>query len=329
MKRYTWGIMGLGKIAATFAAALSSLDNTAIVCASRSEKKAKEFAERFSALRYYGSYEQMCHDSEIDIIYVATPMSCHYEDVKLCLTNGKNVLCEKSAAINAAQWRELCNMAAERGLFLMEAMWMKFLPAFRKALEWVKAGRIGKVYEIRAAFCVKNEYDGKDRLFLKELGGGSLLDLGVYPLTFACEFLGYSPTEIKSEMSFGVSRVDFDERIELIYNDGVNAQIRSSFDFTLSNSALILGGSGFIRFDPWFFCSRGVTLISGDTREDFREEFPCNGYEFEIMEAHCCLERGALQSKINPHSDTEAVLKIMDEVRKAHGFIYDGEPFEE
>lgn len=318
MKTYTFGIMGLGKIAEAFASAVNATENTALVCASRTVEKAKSFAEKYSAKRYYGSYKQLAYDTEVDIIYIATPMSCHYEDVKLCLEGGRNVICEKSVTMNAEQWKELTAEAKDKGLFLMEAMWMKCLPAFRKAKDWIAQGKIGKPVYVKAdlnSLCVD---DGKDRLYRKDLGGGSLLDLGVYVLTLACDILGYKPDEIHSAMRISETGVDFMNAMLLKYKDGSFADLTSAFDFLMENRAYIVGTSGKIIFEPWFHCTQFATLYDAKSNqvERFDGSFICNGYEYEVMEAVRCLESGKLESVLVPQSETLAVMEIMDEIRK-------------
>lgn len=215
MKKTTnWGIMATGKIAHTFAKAVNFTEGAKLyACASRNAEKATEFAAQYGAEKSYGSYEELVADKDIDVIYIATPMSCHYENVKLCFEHGKNVLCEKSITINSVQLRELIGIAKEKKLFFMEAMWTKCLPAFRKAKEWVDEGRIGTIKAIRADFSNAVEFNPEDRLFRPELGGGALLDLSVYPLSFITSFLGFEPKEIHSAVNIDRLGVDMDEAV--------------------------------------------------------------------------------------------------------------------
>ncbi len=330
MKKITWGILGLGKIACKFAEAVNSIENAEFICASRNEDKAKSFSEKYGAVKYHSGYLDLVKDSDVDIVYIATPMSCHYDDIRLCLENGKNVMCEKAVTINALQWKELMALASDKDLFLMEAMWMKFLPAFLKAKEWVTSGKIGDVKAIKADFCCLNKYDESDRLYKKSLGGGALLDLGVYVITFACEFLGYSYDEIISGMKFGQSGVDFDDAIILKYKNGAFADLSASFDMQLDNQAFIIGSKGRITFGPWFLCSQNVKLYDDMTNliEDFDGKFDCNGFEYEILEAMSCVGNGMKESKINPQSATLNVMQIMDEIRRQNGLVYEGFAYE-
>lgn len=331
MKTVTWGILGLGKIAEKFAAAVNSLENTALVCASRTEEKAAAFAARHHAKRYYGSYQQLVEDAEVDIIYVATPMLCHYEDVKLCLLHGKNVLCEKSVTVNARQWSELSALAKSRGLFLMEAMWTKCLPSYRTVKAWLAQGKIGKPRVVHAQFNNLCPYDETDRLYKLSLGGGSLLDIGVYVLTFACDLLGYAPAHMESGMQRLPDGVDVFDTMLLRYPDGAIAALTATFSFSSENMAYILGERGSIQIGPWFHQAEHAALLdaSGQVQERFDTPFSCNGYEYEILEAQRCLAAGLTESPLVPHGETLAIMQHMDTIRRQHGLIFPDTPYEE
>lgn len=322
-----WGIMATGKIAHTFAKAVNYVPDAKLyACASRTEEKAGEFASLYGTEKFYGSYEQLAADPNVDIIYVASPMSCHYENVKLCFEHGKNVLCEKSITLNISQLEELISIAREKNLFFMEAMWMKCLPAFLKAREWFEAGKIGEIKAIRADFSNPVEFDPGDRLFRPELGGGALLDLGVYPITLITAFLGFEPTEIKSSANIGGLGVDMDEAVIMQYKNAY-ASFVAGFDIENENRAVIVGNKGRIAFDPWFFCSDTVRLYdeNGKLVEESVTPHLCNGYEYEIMEAQKCMAEGIPESRLNPLSDTRAIMQIMDSLRKSWNFSYEGE----
>ncbi len=239
-KTVNWGIMATGKIARTFAKAVKFAEGANLyACASRSAEKAAEFGKLYGAEKSYGSYEELAADHNVDIVYVASPMSCHYENVKLCFEHGKNVLCEKSITMNTAQLEELIAEAREKNLFFMEAMWMKFLPSFLKAREWFSQGRIGQIKAIRADFSNPVEYDPNDRLFRADLGGGALLDLGVYPLTLTSSFLGCEPERILSEVNVSHG-VDMNEAVILKYEncDLTSKTIKSDKQNTKSNTEM-------------------------------------------------------------------------------------------
>ena len=327
MDKIRWGIMATGRIAATFADAVNYVEDAELyACASRDEDRAKAFAEKFGVKKYYGDYGMLADDENVDVIYIASPMAQHYEQAKMCLLKGKNVLCEKTITLNGSQLAELIDIAEKQNVFFMEAMWMKFLPAFLKAKEWVKDGRIGIPKMIKCDFSNLCPFNAEDRLFKSSLGGGCLLDLGVYPITLACEFLGYEPADIISNAYIGKSGVDFDASIILKYDDSF-AHLTAGFDIECQNPAFVIGDKGRIRFGNWFFCTDEVMLYDDDGHllEHFKKPHLKNGYEFEIMEVHECLKQGKKQSDINSLYHTTATMKIMDECRKQWGLRFDGE----
>ncbi len=325
MKKATnWGIMAAGKIAHTFAKAICYTEGARLyACASRSAERAAEFGALYGAEKCYGSYEELAADENIDVIYIATPMSCHYENVKLCFEHGKNVLCEKSVTLNGSQLRELIEIAREKKLFFMEAMWTKCLPAFRKAKKWVEEGRIGRIKAIRADFSNSVDFDENDRLFRPELGGGALLDLSVYPLSFVTSFLGFEPVKIHSAVNIDKLGVDMDEAVIMQYENAY-ASFVSGFDIDNENRAVIVGTEGKIAFNPWFFCTDTVRLYDRNNGlvEESVTPHLCNGYEFEVEEVQRCLADGLTESRLNPLSDTLAIMDIMDSLRREWGFSY-------
>lgn len=323
-KKTNWGILATGKIAHTFAKAVNSVPDAKLyACASRNAQKAEEFGSLYGVEKSYGSYEELAADPNVDIVYVASPMSCHYENVKLCFEHNKNVLCEKSITLNSAQLEELISIAREKQLFFMEAMWMKCLPAFLKAKEWVSDGKIGEIKAIRADFSNPVEFDPNDRLFRPELGGGALLDLGVYPISFVTAFLGFEPEKMMSSANIGGLGVDMDEAVIMKYKNAY-ASLVSGFDIENENRAVIVGTEGRIAFDPWFFCTDTVRLYdkNGRLKEESVTPHLCNGYEYEITEAQKCIAEGRKESVLNPISDTAGVMKLMDRLRKDWNFHY-------
>lgn len=327
MDKIKWGIIGTGRIAVLFAEALAgTADAELYAVASRTKDKAEDFAAKYGFEKAYGSYRELAEDGGVDIVYIATPMSSHYGDAKLCLENGKNVLCEKTLTLNTSQSEEIISLAKERGLFFMEAMWMKFRPTFLKALEWVRSGAIGKLQYVKADFCNFMPYNPEDRTFRADCGGGALLDLGVYPITFAAHFLGYEPKEIVSAAHIGVEGVDMSNTVLLKY-DGCFASLNSSFEVQCRNKALISGEKGSIIIGDWFHCSSEAELfdIYGNSLERSVIPVDVNGYEYEIYESHRCLREGLLESELCTHAETLAVMRIMDECRRQWGMTYEGE----
>ena len=324
MKKYRWGVIGTGRIARTFSEALQGCEDAVLYAvASRTAEKAAAFAAEYGFEKSYGSYVELAEDSNVDVVYIATPMSSHYGDAMLCIENGRNVLCEKSVALNGRQLDEMLDAAKANDVFFMEAMWMKCRPTYLKALEWLNDGRIGKARYVKADFCNLAEYDRNDRLFAPECGGGALLDLAVYPLTLVVDFLGREPGEIISSAHIGKDGVDFSNSLMLKYPDSF-ATINSGFEIPNTNNAVISGDDGLIIFGNWFFCSSEITLYDRFGKEVKRSVIPneINGYEYEIREVHRCLGNGLKESTLVPHSSTKTVMKIMDKCRNDWGMYY-------
>ena len=326
MNKYKWGVIGTGKIAHTFATTLMNCENAELCAsASRTEEKAKRFAEEFGFLKYYGSYREFAEKSDAEIVYIATPMASHFDDAWLCLENGKNVLCEKSLALNTAQTEKLIAFAKEKGLFFMEAMWMKCRPVYRKMKEWIASGLIGDIEYIKADFSNFIPYDENDRLFRADCGGGCLLDLGIYPITLTHDLLGV-PDDITSSAHI-MHGIDMSNSILFRYKNGAFSSMDNGFEIQLRNNAIISGTKGFITLGNWFHCTEEGILFdrNGKEIERFVRKDDINGYEYEIAELHSCLDVGLKESPLVPHSDTIAVMKLMDECRAQWGMKYPNE----
>lgn len=326
MKKYKWGVIGTGKIAHTFATALRHCENAELCAvASRTDEKAKKFAEEFGFEEYYGSYKEFAEKSDAEIVYIATPMASHFSNAWLCLENGKNVLCEKSLTLNAAQTEKLLAFAREKGLFFMEAMWMKCRPVYRKMKEWIAAGMIGDIKYIKADFSNFIPYDRNDRLFRADCGGGCLLDLGIYPITLTHDLLGM-PDEIISSahMMYGI---DMSNTILFRYKDDVFSSMDNGFEIQLRNNAIISGTKGFITLGNWFHCTDEGILFdrNGIEVERFVRQDDINGYEYEVEEVHRCLKLGLRESPLIPHSDTIDVMKLLDQCRAQWGMTFPDE----
>ena len=323
MNKIKWGIIGTGKIAHKFAEALRGTEDAELyAAASRTLAKAQDFAEKFGFEKAYGSYSELAEDSSVDAVYIATPMSSHYGDAMLCIKNGRNVLCEKSLALNTGQTEEIINAAREKGVFFMEAMWMKCRPVFLKVLGWINSGKIGEPKFIKADFSNYIPYNKDDRLFRPDCGGGALLDLGVYPLTLADAVFG-APDEIISSAQLS-GGVDVNNTILLKYSDGRFVSADNGFQLQLSNNALISGTEGFITMGNWFHCTSEATLFNSEAKivEKFLCEPEINGYEYEIREVHRCLLEGLTESPLVPHAETVRVMKLMDECRRQWGMVF-------
>jgi predicted dehydrogenase len=233
----------------------------------------------------------------------------------MCFEHNKNVLCEKSLTVKASETAELIEIARKKKLFFMEAMWMKCNPYFRKALEWYKAGRIGDIKTIRVDISKAQKYDPTNRFFAKELGGGTLLDLGVYSVSFLTSFLGYDYKELFVRTYMGETDVDRDEIIVFDYGNAYTSSV-VGFDIEDDNRGVIVGTEGRLVTEPDFWYGDSVKLFdkNGDFVEEFKKPHLCNGYEYEVMEAQECLAAGLLESRIIPLSETLRIMEIMDEI---------------
>ena len=321
------GVLGTGSIVKSIVATLVRMEKAELYAiASRTLEKAEKFAKEYGFTNAYGSYEEMLLDPEVDIVYVATPVAEHYRCVKMCLEAGKNVLCEKSLTVNSAQAEELVNMAREKNLFFMEAAWSKCQPVFLKIKEWISSGLLGEIQSVEARFYTLAG-EGH-RLYKKELAGGALLDLGFYPIMYACTFMGHEPKQIISHMAIGEKNVDYLDSVILEYEGGKFAHLSSGLGSEKSISAYILGTKGRILLqDEFFFQATKATAYDFDNHvlATFEGPFLKNGYEFEAMEAMECLRTGKKESEKVPLNETIAIMKILDACRENAGFKYDFE----
>jgi len=318
-----WGIIGAGSIAAAFSEALAALPNAErLAVGSRSGPTAEAFAEANGFSRSYASYGGLAADPDVDIVYVATPHTMHYEHTLLCLQAGKHVLCEKPFAINARESAHLIEIARQRGLFLMEAMWVRYLPAMTKVREWLKADLIGEARIVKADYGICIDWDPKHRLFDPELGGGALLDLGVYPISFASMVYGEQPEQIFSTARIGETGVDEQFSLLFSYPGGKSAVINSGTRLKTPHEAYILGTKGSIRI-PVFPSGRRAELVVNDKIVDvFEDSSEGRGSRYEAEEAVRCLRSGRTESAVMPLDETLGVMRTMDRIRREWGVTY-------
>ena len=323
-KTYNWGIIGPGKIARKFATAIQSLPNARFLAvASRDYNRAKEFSAQFDVERSYGSYQELVNDPDIDIIYIATPHSEHYDNAMLCLNNGKNVLCEKAFTSNAMQLEQLIVTARSKKLFLMEAIWTRFLPTIEKMLELIKSGVIGEIRMLHADFGFPAPYDKNSRIFNPQLAGGSLLDIGIYPLFLSLLVLG-EPKEIKALAYIGETGVDESMGMNLLYENGAIAVLSSTVRVKTTTRADIFGTKGNIGIKPRWMSQSSLEInpIEG-LSEEFHFQNRSNGIDYEIEEAMKCLDSGLKESPRLSLDFSLSLMKIMDEIRKQTGVYYE------
>lgn len=323
MKQYTWGIIGPGKIAAKFAAALPLAGNARLqAVASRDLTRARSFAATHNAAQSYDSYEQLAADPGIDVIYIATPHGFHAEHALLCLNHGKAVLCEKPMALNAAQVTEMIAASRHHNAFLMEAMWSRFLPLIRETTALIAAGKIGTVKYIRADFGFLAPFQPTGRLYDLRLGGGSLLDIGIYPL-FLCLHLFGKPDQIRAAGHLAPSGADETCHALLTYNDGRSAVISSTLACQTALTAEIAGTEGSIRIPtPWYKNDRLTWNRTGQPEKTIQLEPMVNGFEYQIREVTRCLEAGLIESPAMSHAFSLTMSQTMDVIRQQIGVRY-------
>lgn len=326
MKSINWGIMSTGTIARKFAATIAQLADTGkvVTVASRSPETAAAFAAEHGVPRAYGDYGELVRDADIDAVYVATPHSHHYENARLCLEHGKHVLCEKSFTVNAAQTAALIALARAKGLFIMEAFWTKFLPAYGLLAAELAAGAIGEVTHFRAQYGFAPTGARYARKFDPALAGGALLDIGVYALGVAAMVLWYRPAALYSRAVMGEYGTDKFDSMMLEYESGATAHLVTTIGSVIPTEAAIFGTAGRIVL-PEFTALQEFTVISGGGERTVKAPFEANGFEYQIRETERCLRAGLTESPVMTHEQTLAVMGLMDTARAQWGLRFPGE----
>ena len=317
-----WGFLGAGGIAASMAADLPHGANMLYAVAARDPRRAAGFAERFGASRSYGSYRTLVEDPEVDLVYIATTHPFHREQALMAIDAGKPVLIEKPLALNAAHAREVLTAACDKGVFAMEALWMRANPLILRAREMVADGVIGDVVAVHADFSIGLGFDAGHRLYDLANGGGALLDLGVYPMHFAWLFLGRPDTQ-QVLGALSPTGSDATVAIQWGYASGATAQLRCATTARTPGRATIAGTAGSITAEPWFLNPARliVTTSEGESRVDGEQ----TAYGPQIEEVERCLRGGLLESPLAPHADTIAILELIDRARADLGVLYPNE----
>ncbi len=328
MDEIKWGIVGTGWIATRFVDDLRLLpDHRVVAVGSRRSETAQEFAAREDVPHAYGSYEEVCADSEVEVVYVATPHPFHAHDALLALDAGKHVLCEKPFTINADEAAEVIATARAESLFCMEAMWTRFAPHMRRIRELLDAGALG---DIRTVIADHGQRflppDFTSRLYAPELGGGALLDLGIYPLSFASYVLG-RPEKVTAAGDLTETGVDAQTSVVLQYEGGSHAVLTTTLGAETPTLASITGTEGRIEIDPVWYQPSSFTFrpVSGDP-ERFAEPPTGNGLRYQADEVGRCLRDGLTESPIMPLEETLSIMTTMDEIRRQIGVSYPFEP---
>lgn len=318
-----WGILGPGSIAHKFATGLQSLTDAKLVAVgSRSIETANAFADTYNAPRRHVGYEALVNDPEVDAIYVATPHSFHQEHTELCLRAGKAVLCEKPFAINRSQAESMVATARSTGVFLMEAMWTRFLPLLLRVRELIAAGEIGELRMLWSDFGFRTSVNPQSRLFDPKLGGGGLLDVGIYPVSLASLLLG-QPNRIATMADLGETGVDEQAGILLGYPGAQMAILATAVRTSTPMETTIMGSQGQIRIHSPSWCPTKMTLTNvKGTSEVIEVPFVGNGYNYEAAEVGRCLRLGLKESPSMTLDETLAVMGTLDAIRAEWGLRY-------
>ncbi len=329
---FRWGLIGPGRIAGQFATALKVVEDSCLhAVVGRNRPKTEKFCRDYSVPVFDGSHHALLEDPMIDAVYIATPHRYHYEFTRACLLAGKPVLCEKPITVNASEARELFELSQSSRVFLMEAMWTRFLPIYEVVKKWLVDGEIGKVSSISSSFGFKLPRNPRDRMLNHELAGGALLDMGVYNLAMSQWVFGEQPVGHSIDGLIGETGVD--EHIETVlkYSDGRYSRFLNSMTTSLDNELMIHGTDGKIRVHPMFWSATRATLIRGSKRNgqpdsfSVKREFRATGLEYEIEAAQQCIRGGFTECPTMPHGNTLDTMKLMDLLRRDIGLTYDFE----
>lgn len=310
-KKIKWGIIGLGDIAHKFAEGLSFVDNAVLIgVASSSKQRAKEFALQHSAKFAFAGYEQLAASQEVDVVYIASYTSMHYEHAMLCLENGKHVLCEKPLTTSVAQSKELFELARSKNLFFMEALWTRFMPSVYFLEEITRKKTFGNIKHVDISFGVELQYDPENRFFNPELGGGALYDIGIYPI-FLNQLLLGTPDESTAKVAYSDTGVDVDCLIENRYADAISI-LKCSFTKQLPNHAYIIYENAEVMVKPMWHCPTEVEIIKGGNIERVPLEWIGNGYNYEAELVTDTLLKGETIQHIMPDSFTISLIKQIE-----------------
>ena len=316
------GIIGAGWIARKMVKALAPLDEVEVyTVGSRSYEKAAAFAQEHAIPMAYGSYEELVCDPLVDLVYIATPHSHHYEHAMLALNHGKHVLVEKAFTANAAQASTLIATARAKGLFITEAIWTRYMPLSHKVREIMESGVIGEPRVLTATLCYMMEF--KERIVRADLCGGALLDLGVYALNFARMYFGTDIVKTVSNCHLGPTGMDMHESISLSYADEKMANLQAGALCLNDRQGIISGTEGYIRVDN-INCPEVVEVYRNYelVERHVKPADMVNGYEYQVLECMRCIREGLLESPMMPHEETISIMKQMDDLRKEWGVEY-------
>ncbi|TRX57024.1 Gfo/Idh/MocA family protein [Thalassomonas sp. M1454] len=317
-----WGIIGLGNIANKFASDLLKVDGGELYAvASRSQQKSDDFANKYLASIAYNNYQSMVKDPNVDAVYIATPHALHKEHTLLCLEHDKAVLCEKPFAMNKSEVDLMTTTAKEKNVLLMEALWTYFLPHYRFLLDKIQNQTYGELLSLEADFGFSRAFDNNSRLFNKSLGGGSLLDIGIYPIFAALSSIG-KPDDIKAQATFFDNDVDSSCTMEFSYKYKVKAKLRSTLLENTPTQATFICERATIKLNGPFHAPTNITIISDDKSEVFDFNYKTHGYNYEIEHFNELLRKGKKESDIMSFEFSNALINTLDDVREVIGLDY-------
>ncbi len=330
MKQVKWGIVGTGNISTQFAQGLQQVEHAKITAvASRSIDSANAFAQKFNIPKYYGSYEEMAKDTELEIIYIGTPHTQHYDHVMLFLEAGFAVVCEKPLGVNAAQTEKMIRKAREKNVFFLEGMWTRFFPAFQQAQEWVRSGRIGQPKMLQACFGYDGSSNKTQWRFQHDMAGGALLDVGIYPLALTFAMFGADPVKMTTS-AYIENGVDEYNTFTLEYADGRIAVLSDGIGITLNNGVFIGGTEGSVRLgEGWWHPNHAEFVPQEESgaecspkREVFDVPYPSSGFQYEASAVQRHFLAGLKEAPEMPLDETLQIARMLDAIRKQWPLFY-------
>lgn len=324
-----WGVISTGRIAATVVSDLALLPDARLQSvSSRTQENAEAFALEHGFRSAYGDdggipgFQRLLQDPAVDVVYVATPHTSHYPVAKAALEAGKHVLCEKPLTINAREAEDLVSLAREKSLFLMEAVWTRFLPSVQRAAEIIASGELGEIRWLQADLGFPAPYHPESRLWRRDDGGGALMDVGVYPLTWALISLG-RPQSITATAHLTDGGVDSETALTLSYSSGAQVQAMTSLSSATPQTATVCGTNGMLRCNAPLFNPSELTIVSSSGEQRVEKFTPTgHGYTYQLREVIRCLQQGLLESPTMPLADTVATMSLLDEARSQVGIRY-------
>jgi predicted dehydrogenase len=324
-KALGWGILATGWIAGLFAQDLAAVGLTVAAVGSRSKEKARAFADRYAIPNAHGSYEDLVADPDVDIVYIATPHPYHVSAAMLALQAGKHVLIEKPFALNGRDAKTIVEEARKKNLVVLEAMWTRFLPHMKRIHEIIDAGTLGELRSVSAEHRQFLPTDPKHRLNAPELGGGALLDLGIYPISFAYDILG-APTSIKGSARFQDTGVDAEVAVIMEHQGGAISTSVAAMDCSGPNEAVIYGSEARIEIAAIWYTPTSFRVLGqkGEIIEEFDAPVANRGMQFQALEMERLVRDGEVSS-LMPPDQTVAIIETLDTVRKQIGLSYPGE----